>query len=281
MLVAVRATRSDVDGSAAGLERAIRRRGPRAVGGEIVHGGHQLDAFHAVDDAVVQLERYRERSLRHAGNGIQPLDHRHLPRRAAQIELASVDARDLDAQLAPVARLRQRDVTDVVLEVEVWIVDPVRHVQAAGQLGQPPPEGRRKVQSRVDLLEDALEGDLAAGRRRLVVDEQHLDLHRGFGPFGAQHHVVGPAQLLHVALRSPRPELQSTRSARGAQRFAETPITAPDDGPRKVLRHGRFAVIDVPAGRTLRRCSDCQLRRRPARCVPTPGGWPRPSQATT
>ena len=66
------------------------------------------------------------------GIGVQPLDHRHLPRRAAKVELASVDARDLDAQLAPVAGLGERDVTDVVLEVEVGIIDPVRHVQSAG-----------------------------------------------------------------------------------------------------------------------------------------------------
>src|ERR1700688_1839950 len=108
-----------------GFERASRRRGTWAVGGEVVHRGHQLDAFHSVDDAVVQLERYSERSLRHSGNGIQSLDDRHLPRGAAQVELASVDARDLDAQLAPVAGLRQGDVTDVVFEVEVRVVDPV------------------------------------------------------------------------------------------------------------------------------------------------------------
>ena len=104
------------------------------------------------------------------GNGVQSLDDGHLPRWAAKVDLASVDARDLDAQLTPVTGLRQRDMPHVVLEVEVWIVDPVGHVQAAGQLGQPPTESRREVQSRVDLLEDALEGDLAcrgpsSGRR--------------------------------------------------------------------------------------------------------------------
>ena len=76
-----------------------------------------------------------------------------------------MDARDLDAQLTPVARLRQRDVTDVVLEIEVGVVHPVRHMHTAGQFGQPPPERRREMQPGFDFFEDALEGDPAAGRR--------------------------------------------------------------------------------------------------------------------
>ncbi len=77
----------------------------------------------------------------------------------------AVDARDLDAQLTPVSWLRQRDVTDVVFKIEVGVVHPVRHVQTAGQFGQPTPEGRREMQPGVDLFEDALEGDSAAGCR--------------------------------------------------------------------------------------------------------------------
>ncbi len=127
-----------------------------------------------------------------------------------------MDARDLYAQLTPVPGLRQCDVTHVVLEIEVRIVDPVRHVQATGQLGQPPPERRREMQAGIDLLEDPLERDLAVGRRRLVVDQQHLDLHRGLGPFGAQHHVVGPAQLLHVPPRSPSIPKVDTQPRRSA-----------------------------------------------------------------
>ena len=114
-----------------------------------------------------------------------------------------VDARDLDAQLTPVSRLRQCDVADVVFKIEVRVVHPVRHMQAAGEFGQSPPEHRRQMQTGVDLFEDSLEGDSAAGCRCGVVDQQHLNLHRGFGPFGTQHHVVGPAQLLHVPLHPP------------------------------------------------------------------------------
>jgi hypothetical protein len=127
-----------------------------------VHGGHQLDAFHPVDHGMVQFQADRERSLRHPRDRIQSLDDRHLPRRAAKVDLPGVNACDLDAQLAPVSGLRQRDVTDVVFKVEVGVVHPVRHVQTAGQIRQPPPERRREMQTGVDLFEDALERDSAA-----------------------------------------------------------------------------------------------------------------------
>ena len=127
-----------------------------------MHGGHQLDALHPVDHGVVQLEADGERSPRNSRDRIQSLDDRHLPRRAAKVDLPGVDARDLDAQLTPVSRLRQRDVADVVFEIEVGVVHPVRHMQTAGQVGQSPPERRREMQPGVDLFEDSLEGDSAA-----------------------------------------------------------------------------------------------------------------------
>ena len=66
-----------------------------------------------------------------------------------------MNARDLDAELAPVPGLGQRDVTDVVLEVEVGVIHPVRHVQTARQLGQSPPEGGREMQPGFEFREDA------------------------------------------------------------------------------------------------------------------------------
>lgn len=40
----------------AGIPRLFRWSGTLAVVREVMHGGHQLDAFHPVDDTVVQLE---------------------------------------------------------------------------------------------------------------------------------------------------------------------------------------------------------------------------------
>ena len=134
---------------------------------------------------------------------IIPIDRGLTP---AKVDLSGVNPRDLDAKLTPVSRLRQRDVTDVVFKIEVGVVHPVRHVQTAGQFRQSTPERRREMQTGVDLFEDALEGDSAARCRCGVVEKQHLNLHRGFRSLGAQHHVVCPAQLLHVKIPRPTPQ---------------------------------------------------------------------------
>jgi hypothetical protein len=87
--------------------------------------------------------------------------------------------------------------TDVVLEIEARIIHPVRAIETAGQLGQPPAKDVGEMQPRVELFENPLEGHLAARGGRRVIDQQHLDLQWGLWRFGAQHHVVGPTQLLH------------------------------------------------------------------------------------
>ena len=48
--------------------------------------------------------------------------------------------RRLDAQLPPVTGLRQRDVADVVLEIEVLVLDPLRMIQAERHVRQLLPE---------------------------------------------------------------------------------------------------------------------------------------------
>ena len=94
----------------------------------------------------------------------------HLPQRPAQVERAGVQPGDLDAQLAPVARLRQGDVADVELEVEVAVLDPVRVVELERHPHQPLAERPRDVQPLAVVLEDPLERDRSAGRGRRVVD---------------------------------------------------------------------------------------------------------------
>ena len=66
--------------------------------------------------------------------------------------------------------------TDVILEIEVRVIYPIRPVQTARQLGQPPPKHIREVQPGVELLENAFEAHLAARGRRRVIDQKHLNL---------------------------------------------------------------------------------------------------------
>ena len=79
--------------------------------------------------AWCDLGQQREAARRQFEEAVQALDDIDLPQRPVQVERPGVDARGLDAELPPVARLGQRDVADVVFEVEVLVLDPVRMVE--------------------------------------------------------------------------------------------------------------------------------------------------------
>ena len=135
-----------------------------------------LNACHAVDRTVVQFQRHRERAARYSGHGVQALDDRDLPRRPTQINLPGMQPRDLDTELSPVTRLREPDMTDVILKVEAGVIYPVGPMQTTRQVGQPPPKDIRKMQPGFELGENPLEGHGPARSSRRVVDQQHLDL---------------------------------------------------------------------------------------------------------
>ena len=82
-----------------------------------------------VDRDMVDLGDDRIAAFRYARNVVEPLDDVDLPERLREVQRAGVDARDQDAQLTPVAGMGQGDVADVVLEVEVLVVHPVREIE--------------------------------------------------------------------------------------------------------------------------------------------------------
>ena len=111
-----------------------------------------------------------EAARRDALDVVEALDDVELPQRPVEVERAGDQPGHLDAQLAPVARLRQGDVADVELEVEVGVLDPVRVVEVERHPHQPLAEHPGLVEALVDVVEDALERHPAARRRRRVVD---------------------------------------------------------------------------------------------------------------
>ena len=147
-----------------------------AIRGKVVQCRDHLNARHAVDHTVVKFQCHGERALRHPRHRIQSLDDSDLPRRTSQVDLSGVQACDLDAELSPVTGLREPDMTDVILKIKVRVIHPIRPVQTARQPGQPPPKYVRKMQPRVELLENPLEGHLAVRGSRRVIDQQQLNL---------------------------------------------------------------------------------------------------------
>jgi hypothetical protein len=91
----------------------------RAAGGDLV-------AAIDIDRGMVDLQQHGKAADRQVEKAVESLDHVHLPQRALQVERPGVDARGLDAELAPVAGLGQGDVAHVVFDVEALVLDPVR-----------------------------------------------------------------------------------------------------------------------------------------------------------
>jgi len=129
-----------------------------------------------VDRRLVDLDEQREAACGQLEQAVEPLDDVDLPQRTCQVERPRMDARRLDAELAPVAGSGQRDVAHVVLEVEVLVVDPVRIVEVERHAPQLAPQRRLLGDAALDALEDALEAQRAAGHRALVVDVHERDV---------------------------------------------------------------------------------------------------------
>ena len=204
-----------------------RRRGRRGV---VVDGGGQLHPRHPVDGGVMRLGDHREAARRHTLHVVQPFDDVELPQRPVEIERTRDEASHLDAQLPPVTRRRQRDVTNVKLEVEVGILDPVGVVEVERHPHQPLAKDARLVQPLVDVVEDPLERDPTAVRGRRVVDRQAGPRHVRPGRLGVEKRGIHSAQLLHrpsprfrgVPARSSAPPPQSLPLRRPTQRPVTT-----------------------------------------------------------
>jgi hypothetical protein len=92
---------------------------------------------------------------------LEPLDHPDLPEWSSAVERSLEQARDERLELLVRTRARNRDVTQVVVEVEVPIVDPHR-VLLAGNPGEPLPIAGNPVEDALDPAPDGGEVDAAA-----------------------------------------------------------------------------------------------------------------------
>ena len=113
-------------------------------------GVEDFDPCFAVDRGMVEFDVQREAARGDTGNIVEPLDDVGLPQRLGLVQGARVQARDLYHQLPPVTGLRQRDMADVVFDIDVVVVDPVGAIESPGRFDQPPPED-------LDLLHPAFE----------------------------------------------------------------------------------------------------------------------------
>ena len=102
--------------------------------GVVEQNAHDLGAGDAVDGGVMHLRQHRHRAV------LQPVDHIDLPQRARPVQLTADQVSHLRCQLSLIARRWQRELADVVLDVEGAVVNPVRVVEAERDGRQPPAE---------------------------------------------------------------------------------------------------------------------------------------------
>ena len=168
------------------------------IGRQRVDRSRELTARFAVDQGVMNLGVERKAARWHARYVVQTFDYVCLPERLAAIERPRVQARNLDAELAPVARLRQRDVPHVELDVELGILDPPGPIEHPRHRDEPATEMRKALDACREEPQDVLEPHLAAGCGGGVIDPEPGDVHEVVAAFELQERVIEPGQLSHA-----------------------------------------------------------------------------------
>ena len=181
-----------------------RRARLRRVGRERAHD--QAHAADAVDQRMVDLAVHRETVA------FEPLDQVHLPERAVQVELVAVQPRDQDAELALAARVWQRRMAHVVIEIDVVDLAHDREPRTdEGRLDQLQVPGRRNRLGRAHPREQVLEvaGRSVVGLREL---EQAAHVHRRVPRLDREPGRIHRRQATHLYSISLRP-LGGSRAA--------------------------------------------------------------------
>ena len=146
---------------------------------------------------MVHLVQHRETALGHAFDIVQPLDHRIFPERLVHVHRPGIDARRLDAQLSPVARLRQGNMADMIFEIEIRVIDPIRMIEIERHPHKFLPKNPCSVETPLDIAQYVLEPDLTAGCGRGVINQQLSDMHRRIRCFRISKHRIQCAKLFH------------------------------------------------------------------------------------
>ncbi len=155
--------------------------------------GHQLQHDHAggtVDRRVMELREHGPPAVAEA------LDDIDLPEGVAAIHVAPDDARDLLGQLVGGAGRGEADLADVVIEVEVGVVHPVRVIEPEGHVDDAATQWREVADHRPDALTHRVVRP-EIGRRALV-DRQPVDVPVGRRCLHVEERRVETGELLHM-----------------------------------------------------------------------------------
>ena len=161
--------------------------------------GHHLQHHHAgrtVDRRVVSLGQHRPSPIGEA------FDHIDLPQRPSTVHVAPDDASNLLSELIGGAGRGQAEVTDVVVEVEVGVVDPVRMIEPKRNVDEASPHGFEVAGHHTEALVDVLERFEVLGRP--LVDREAVHVAVRVRRLHVQETCIEPGQLFHDVPNLPR-----------------------------------------------------------------------------
>ena len=166
------------------------------------HGGRQFQAGLAIHIGMMEANQHGETVGRYTFYIVHALNNVDLPRRTLHIDTAGHGARSKDTQLTPVTRLRQPYMTNVILQIEILIIQPVRIVQLERCLFQPATEERGGIQSVRNVLQDFLMSNQPTWRAALITQPETTNHHGLIGRLKVKEVRVHRGELFHF--RNPR-----------------------------------------------------------------------------
>ena len=156
----------------------VRRIGRGLVRVERVHRFQQIDTAHPVDCGVMHLGHHRKAAGRHAVDVFQPFDDREFPRRPRQVERTGEYPCRLNAKLAPVARLGQGQVADMIFQIEIRVLYPIGIIEVERDTYQTLADSPRQLHPAFEEGQNVLEPDETARGRSRIVNQDRTDMHR-------------------------------------------------------------------------------------------------------
>ena len=188
---------------------------------------------------MVDFAQDPETAGRVALDSVEAVDDIHLPQWLAEVERPADEPGALDAELTPVTRFGEGDVTDVEFDVEAAVLEPKGIVTVERDQGDAAPERRCQVETVLDVSHQALERHSLRSSRR-VVDGQRTAVHRRLGGLRVEERRILRAELFtggsisQAHARRPVPMVGDRMSRRGDNRRHIRPPPRPRTcGPRR------------------------------------------------
>ena len=149
--------------------RLIRRGGVCLEGMQSVE---QVNPAHPVDRRMMDLGDHSKAARGNPRNIVEPLNNGEFPRWATKIEWSCEDSCGLNAQLPPITRPGQGDMTNMIFQIEFSVLDPIGVVQIERNSDQTLAHGLGQLDPAFEMPQNVFEPHKAARRRFRVVNQQ-------------------------------------------------------------------------------------------------------------